>query len=151
MDTLFNEELHLLNILRQDKIMFLRSAGGGEHLSESVKASLEARCISDEGTTASSTDSNGKAERLKRIFIDMGSFTLNNMAAENSEKFWEERISAAIRNILYKKACSTSRTPSEELHGMRPDLSHIRVFESKSFLHKAKKRRTRKFGGKGEE
>lgn len=98
-----------------------------------------------------SPESNGKADRLNRTLTDMDVFMLKNMTAENSEKFGVEGIRAAIRNIRYTKACATRQTPPEALHGIKPDLSHIWVFESKAFVHKPMKRQTWKHDGKGEE
>ena len=65
-----------------------------------------------------------------------------------NERLWAEAVNAAcyIRNRLFSSATSeTTKTPYEILLNKKPDLSNLRIFGSKSYVHIPKAKRQGKF------
>lgn len=67
----------------------------------------------------------------------------------NYMHLWAEAIHTAnyLRNRMFSSAGTKgNKTPYETIMGKKPDVSHIRVFGSKAYIHLPKQKRTSKFG-----
>lgn len=146
-ESLFNETIGTLYLIRRKKVKWLRSDGGGEYISDTFSEWLKERGIIHEITTAYSPESNGRAERLNRTLIDMARSMLLQTDPEVSKPFWAEGINSAnyIRNRLVTKSTPEDRTPYEIIMGRKPDVSNIRIFGCTAYVHIPKARQHGKF------
>ena len=74
---------------------------------------------------------NGVAERKNRSFKEMETYLLQ---AKNLPPFFSETVNCVsyIQNIVPHKSV-VGATPFKALHGNKPNVSHLRVFGSKSW------------------
>ena len=66
---------------------------------------------------------------------------------------WDEAVLTAnyLRNRLFSESCSDGKkTPYEAFTGNRPDLSFLRIFGSRAFVHIPKVKRSDKLSGRAE-
>ena len=96
----------------------LRTDNAKEFLSGIFQKWMQSRGITHELTSAYSPESNGKAERLNRILLDMGRIMLHAAYhVPNYTCLWVEAVNCAnyLRNRLYSSPCSdTSKTPYDQ-------------------------------------
>lgn len=102
---------------------------------------LKQRRIVLELTTAYSLESNGSAEGLNRILMDMER-TMFLYASHFRNCFCDEAMNTAsfISNRLVTKSCTLRCTPFDVFHGGDPDVGFFRLFGNKAFGHKSKKK-----------
>lgn len=117
----------------------IRSDGGGEYGSNSLKKYFDDHGIVHHRTAPYSPQQNGVAERKNRYLVEMMRCML---ADSNMDKvFWGEAISTA--NYLQNRLPSSSvaSTPYELWHRKKPSYEHLRVFGSEAFVHIPKEKR----------
>ncbi|KYN50211.1 Copia protein [Cyphomyrmex costatus] len=92
---------------------------------------------------------NGTAERFNRTIMDMARCLLDE--AQVHKKYWPEIISAAtylknrsLANTIEKK------TPYEIFFRKRPNVSHLKLYESKVFVRKPEQKRLSKWDKKAD-
>ena len=146
LETLRQTRIKNLHITCYDteKIKRLRTDNGKEFLSNNFKKWLAAKGILHELTSAYSPESNGKAERLNRTLLDMArTMLLSAPQLPKLKQMWAEAVNTAcyIRNRLFTSVSSVEKTPYEILLNKRPDISHIRVFGSRAYVHIPKNHR----------
>ena len=148
-DMILEMETALNCQVQQLRVQRVRSDNAKEFLSKQVIDWLKAKGIQQELSPPYSPESNGKAERLNRTLIDMARTML--MGAKNlplHPKLWAEAVHTAnyIRNRLFTAASNDpSKTPYEIIMGKKPNLSHIRKFGAKAYVHIPKTKRETKF------
>jgi transposase InsO family protein len=123
-------------------IKMLRTDNGGEFMSKAFTAFLESQGILHQTTAPYSPQQNGVAERANRTLVESARSMLHarNMAYE----FWGEAVSTAayLRNRNCTKAIK-DMTPEEAWSGSKPDVSHLRIFGTRAFVHVPKERRSK--------
>ena len=110
-----------------------------EFLSTNFTKWLVENGIHHELTSAYSPESNEKAERLHRTLLDMArTMLISGKHLPQHNLMWAEAINTEcyIRNRLSTSASSEKKTPYELILNKRPDVSHIRAFGAKSYVHK---------------
>lgn len=124
------------------KMMIFRSDGGGEYEGELT------RLLADEGIIHQKSppyvhQANGAAENLILHLKDNARSMM--IAANLPDCFWEYalQMAAYVHNRLVSRSntASKNKTPYEAMFGKKPDISHIRVFGCKVFVHVPKETR----------
>ncbi|KHJ44492.1 integrase core domain protein [Trichuris suis] len=127
----------------------LRTDNGKEYVTnEQLLKFLKREGIKHQTTLAYTPQQNGVAERRNRSLQEMAKCML--LDANIPTSFWGEEMLAAayLQNRLPSR--SVSRTPKELWDGKKPDVSHIRIFGSKS-LTLVPKQLHKKWDDKAEE
>ena len=134
------------------KIKAVRMDGGSEYQSTlrnsnsfqtTLQNYLRVNGIDSEVTTRYSPESNGISERLNRTLLDMSRTML--FGANLPNKLWPEAMSAAlyIKNRIPHSSIPSTTTPYELWYGVKPSLSHLRVFGCTAHAHIPEERRRR--------
>ena len=112
----------------------LRSDNGGEFASNEVKEFCDSNGISQEFSTSYTPEQHARAERPWRTLYQMARAMLTT--ADMEDKFWALAVITAvyIKNRSLTKAFKEDKTPYELFHGVKPDVSHFRVWGSKVFI-----------------
>ena len=117
------------------KLRALHSDRGGEYIAETVKEFLDEKGIEHHKTMPGSPQQNGKAERFNRTVMDKAMAMMH--AAGLSSGFWECAVQTALHVYNRTPARKLSwRTPYEIWNpGQVPDVSHLRIFGCKGYMH----------------
>ena len=120
----------------------LRTDGGGEYIHDQFNRYLLTMGIERQVTVARTPQQNGVAERANRTIMEAARAMLH--AAGLPLSFWEYAVMAAVylRNRSPTKAL-TDATPYEAWRGDKPDLSHLRVFGCRAYMHVDKTKRSK--------
>jgi transposase InsO family protein len=124
------------------KVKIVRSDGGGEYDSREVTRFLQDKGISQELTTPATPQHNGVSERMNRTLLERVRSMLDD--ADLPDSFWLEAAlyAAHIHNVTPTRALD-DMTPEECWSGTKPDVSRLRVFGARAFVHVPKKHRTK--------
>ncbi|HEX4706357.1 MAG TPA: reverse transcriptase domain-containing protein, partial [Candidatus Udaeobacter sp.] len=112
----------------------LRSDGGGEYTGAVVQNFLRERGIKHEVTTPETPQHNGVSERMNRTLLDKVRTMLYDSSLPPSYWYHALEYAVLLHNISPTQALPDV-TPAEAWSGNKPDVSHIRVFGSKAFVH----------------
>ena len=108
------------------------SDGGGEYVKIYVQNFCESEGIRMEHSVPYTPQQNGVVERKNRPLKKMATFLLH--AKHLPPYLWAEAVKCAsyLHNRVPHKSV-VGVTPFEALHGYKPNVSHMRVFGSKSW------------------
>lgn len=116
------------------KIKVLRTDNGGEYCNDQLKKFLKSRGIKHELTVPYTPQQNGVAERYNRSIMEK----VRSMLVEsNSQKqMWAEAANTAVY-LLNRSPTKKVKdaTPEEKWTGSKIDLSHLRVFGCRGYVH----------------
>jgi len=118
------------------KLQRFRSDGGGEYISTVFIKELFNSGVKHEITPAATPEMNGVAERLNRTLVESTKSILYE--AELEDEWWAEAIMTVtyLTNLSPTAALQDqSITPFEAWKGIKPDLSHLRIFGSECWVH----------------
>lgn len=105
----------------------LRTDRGGEFNSNLFSVFCIQTGIKHYTTTAYSPQQNGVVERRNQTVVEMARCMLKAMQVP--PKFWAEAISAAVYVLNRSPTKSLlNKTPFEAWHGVKPNVSHLKVF-----------------------
>ena len=135
-----------LNIENQT-VKRLRSDNGGEYASNDFERFCANRGIQHEPTIPYSPQQNGVAEHMNRTLLETARSMLHH--AQKPLTFWAEAISTAcyVRNRS-PTAFLKNVTPYEHWYGKKPDVSNLKVFGCKAYVHVPDAKRKGKFDKK---
>lgn len=128
--------------------MVLRTDNGKEYFSTEISNYLKEQRIQHQLTVAYTPQQNGVAERKNRSLTESARYML--LDAGLDKRFWGEAILTAVYLQNRTISRSINKTPLKLFIGEKPDISHIRVFGSKTYSLIPKQRR-RKLDNKAEE
>ena len=113
-----------------------------EYIHDQFNTYLFTMGIERQVTVARTPQQNGVAERANRTIMEAARAMLH--AAGLPLSFWECAVMAAVylRNRSPTKAL-TDATPYEAWRGDKPDLSHLRVFGCRAYMHVDKTKRSK--------
>lgn len=115
------------------RVTTLRSDNGGEYTSGEFEDWLADNGIKHETSAPHTPEQNGVAERDNRTIMEGARSLLH--AKDLPLELWAEAVGCTVY-ILNRALTSTSPvTPYEAWYGKRPDLSNLRIFGSKCFVH----------------
>ena len=117
-----------------NQVLSLRSDGGGEYTSTNLEVYLRLKGIKHEITTPDTPQHNGVAERMNRTLLDKVRAML--IDADLPETYWYDALhyAAHIHNVTPTHALENV-TPEEAWSGNKPDISDLRVFGARAFMH----------------
>ena len=117
-----------------EHIFALRSDRGGEYTANTVQEYLRDKGIKHELTTPDTPQHNGVAECMNQTLLDKVRAML--IDAELPEAYWFDalRYAAHIHNVTLTHALENI-TPEEVWSGNKPDISDLRVFRARAFVH----------------
>ncbi|KAJ3704843.1 hypothetical protein LUZ61_008548 [Rhynchospora tenuis] len=123
-------------------IKALRSDRGCEYISKEFEYFCEEHGIRRFLTAPYSPQQNGVAERKNRTILDM---VRSMLKSKNMPKeFWAEVVQCAV---YLQNRCPTASlenmTPQEAWCGVKPTVSHLKVFGSVAYAHIPDQRRTK--------
>src|SRR5262249_3184776 len=118
----------------------LRSDNGGEYVGREFLAYLTAKGLRAQTTTPYRPEQNGRAERMNRTLMESARSMLH--ARDLPRSLWGEALTTAayIRNRCPASVLD-GRTPEEAWTGSVPDISNMRVFGCKEYVHVPKEQR----------
>ena len=122
----------------------LRSNNGGEYFSNDFDTFCTDRGIQRGPTIPYSPQQNGVAERMNRTLLEAARSMLHH--AKKPIAFWAEAI--AIACYLRNRSPTSSLkdgTPYEHWYGEKPDVSNLKVFGCKAYVHVPDVKRKGKF------
>ena len=118
------------------KVQRVRSDRGGEYLGGILQDFLKQRGIVHETSAPHTPQQNGAAERLNRTLLERVRAMLHDSQLPLS--FWAEAVNTAnmVRNVSPASRAG-DQTPWERFHGLKPDVSRLRVFGCKVYTRVA--------------
>ena len=121
------------------KYKAVRTDNGGEYVNEELEDYLKARGIEHQKTVPYSPQQNGKVERLNRTHLESTRAMLIDSGLPLP--MWAEAMQTAnvLRNL--SPAPGKDKTPIEAHCGEKPDVSHLRPFGAKVYVHVDKSKR----------
>ena len=127
-------------LVTENHVKTLRSDNGGEYGSKMFDAYLKEKGIVHETTVPFNPAQNGVSERMNHTIVETALSMLSQSNMPN--EFWAEAINTAV--YLRNRSPTTSLnaiTPYEALFNRKPDVSHLRVFGCRAFVHIPKEQR----------
>jgi hypothetical protein len=123
-------------------LKILRSDGGGEYTAHAVQTYLSEKGVQHEVTTPDTPQHNGVAERMNRTLLDKVRSMLQDAALP--ESYWYDALeyAALLHNVTPTRALD-GITPEESWSGNKPDVSRLRVFGARAFVHIPEKQRSK--------
>jgi transposase InsO family protein len=112
-------------------IKWIRSDNGGEFTSHAFHQYLNTNGIQLATTSVYSPESNGLAERMNRTLSTKARSILFDSKLPNT--LWDH-IFKTVAYLTNRSPCRAlgGLTPYEKLYGEAPDLSHLRIIESRA-------------------
>ena len=122
-------------VVTDHRVNLYRSDGDGEYRSHEFQNYLELKGIHHEITNAYTPQENGAAERENRVIMNMARSILSDAQLPNS--FWRDAVvyTAYILNRIPSRATDECLTPYQLYTGNIPNISHIRIFGCKAYVH----------------
>ncbi|KAG8947321.1 hypothetical protein FRC04_010897 [Tulasnella sp. 424] len=123
---------HLIKCLRDDK--------GGEFIGKKWDAFMTEQGIRHEKTTVNTPQQNGIAERKNRTLEEAVTSMLAQ--AKLPRAIWGQALQLAVQitNVSPTSAIK-DKTPYEAFYGKKPDLSMLRTFGCRAYVHVQKEKR----------
>ena len=116
------------------KVKILRSDNGGEYVSKENDRYLRDMGIVHQRTVPETPQQNGVAERMNRTIKEHASAMLHEAGLKTT--FWSYAVHTAVylSNRLPNRSLD-SMTPHEAWMGEKPDVSYLRVFGCRAWVH----------------
>ena len=122
------------------RIKIFRDDKGGEFMSKDFESLLQASGITREHTVRATPQQNGVAERRNRTH-DEGIVSMLQ-EAHLPKQFWGEALALHVRILNATPTSALSGvTPFEAVFKHKPDLSMLRVFGCRAFVHTGRDKR----------
>lgn len=140
--TCFVEFKNLVEMQTGARVKCLRSDNGTEYINKRFRSFCSSYGIVQQTSAPYSPQQNGLAERMNRTIVEMARSMVHYMGLDL--EWWGEAVNAAVYTInRLPNTARTSVSPFEVFYGKRPDLSHLRVFGSRGFVHVEKVKRSK--------
>lgn len=123
------------------RIVTVRSDNGGEYINNDLKSFFSGKGIHHQWTVPYTPEQNGVAERLNRTIQEKMRAMLFDSGL--STEMWAEAAVTANYLRVRSPAAGRDKTPWELFHGSPPDVSHLRVFGSTTYVQVPKEKRSK--------
>ncbi|KXJ68982.1 hypothetical protein RP20_CCG000687 [Aedes albopictus] len=125
------------------KIATLRCDNGGEYRSKEFERFCKKKGIQVEWTVPYTPEQNGVSERMNRTLVEKTRAMLEDCGID--KRFWGQAVQTAafLTNRSPTSAVDVKKTPFELWESKKPDVSKLRAFGSKVFVHLPKEHRTK--------
>jgi transposase InsO family protein len=141
-EALFRQLVQRILVETGQHVVILRSDNGGEYFSNAFEEWLKERGIKHESSAPKTPEQNGVSERSNRTIVEPARSMLH--AASLPIELWAEASNTAvyIKNGVVSRS-REGKTPFEIWKGIKPNLSHLRVFGADAYVHVPKDERTK--------
>jgi transposase InsO family protein len=129
----FKKYVNLLRSETNNLVHTLRSDNGGEFISTSFKIWLSEKGFSFESSSPYTPEQNGVAERANLTIFEAGRSLIH--ARHLPLELWGEAIACAVYVLNRVSNSISSVTPHQKWYGLKPNVSHLRIFGSIAFIH----------------
>ena len=131
--TTVKEVLLMLETQAGQQLKLVRTDRGSEYLNAPLMDFFKSKGIIHETTAPYTPQQNGAAERLNRTLMERVRAMLHG--AQLDVDMWAE--AAVTANFIRNRSPISGRakTPWELFYNSKPDISHMRVFGSKAYVH----------------
>lgn len=126
-----------------NKIKTLRTDNAGEYESAKFTNRLAELGIKHETSAPYSPQQNGVAERENRTLFEMARCMIHSSKSKMPLWIWGEAVAYASYILNRIPSSKSEKSPFEVWTGRKPNLSHIRIFGSRTFVHIPDARRTK--------
>ena len=118
------------------RVKRIRSDNATEIIGQELRGHIPG--VTTEQSVPYTPEQNGVAERMNRTLIDKARCMVDDLGV--NRELWGEAVKTAamIRNCMPVRGMPL--TPEEAWSGRKPDLSHLRVFGARTFVHIPKQR-----------
>ncbi|GMF25303.1 unnamed protein product [Phytophthora fragariaefolia] len=138
----FKEYKALVEAHTGRRIRCLCSDNGGEYVNKQFGDFIAAHGIVHQTSTPYTPQQNGLVMRMNRTLVEMARSMLYHRGM--AREWWGDALRTAV--YVTNRVPNTARpqsTPLEVFTGHKPDLSNLRVFGSRGFVHVDKSRRSK--------
>ena len=111
---------------RLEQLITFQSDNGGEYTSNQMKEYFRDEGICHRTTVRYTPEHNGVAERLNRTLME--SAEANRIHAGLDQRFWADAMATAVHLYNRRVHNTIGKTPYQAWNGIKPSLSHLRVF-----------------------
>jgi hypothetical protein len=125
------------------KIKVLRSDNAAEYVSARQRNTLTELGIIHEKSAPYTPQQNGMAERENRTVVEMARSMLYASKSKLPPSLWAEAIAYATYILKRIPSSKSTSSPFEKWNGTKPNLSHLRIFGSRTFVHVPDVKRTK--------
>jgi hypothetical protein len=115
------------------KIKVLRSDGGGEYCSKDFRDWLANSGIIHRITPPYTPQLNGVAERSNRTIVESARSQMYGKKVPL--ELWGLAVQCAVYVQNRTTSCTNSKTPFEYWYKKKPDISHLKIFGCRVFVH----------------
>ena len=121
------------------KLQKVRTDRGGEYLNTELDGYYKSKGVVHQTTAPYTPEQNGVAERFNRTLMERVKAML--LDAKLDKELWAE--AAVTANYIKNRSPSSSstQTPWELFYGRKPDVSNMRVFKARAYVHVPKQLR----------
>ncbi len=126
-----------------NKIKILRTDNGAEYLSIKFTNRMTELGIKHETSAPYSPQQNGVAERENRTLMEMARCMIHSSKSKLSLWIWGEAVAYAAYILNRIPSIKTEKSPFETWTSRKPNVSHIRIFGSRTFVHIPDAKRTK--------
>ena len=122
-------------------VRIVRTDRGGEYMSNELTQYFADKGIQHQLTAPYTPQQNGAAERLNRTLMERVRAMLQDM--QLPQHLWAEAVVAANYARNRSPSLARTKTPWELLMGSKPDVSLLRVFGARAYVHVPKHQRSK--------
>jgi hypothetical protein len=115
------------------KVKAVQTDRGGEYVNEEMTTLLSKRGIAHIKTTGYSPEQNGSTKRLNRDLQEKGRAMLEDSGL--GKELWAKAMVTANYTRNWLPSRMHGKTPWEKFFGEKPDVSHMRVFGARAYMH----------------
>jgi transposase InsO family protein len=135
------ETITMLETQSGARVRRVRTDGGGEYVNNTLEAFFKSKGVILETTVPYSPEMNGAAERLNRTLMERVRAMLEE--SQLPSDLWAEAVSTASYLRNRSPVSNRDKTPWELFFGYTPDVSHLRAFGARAYVHIPKEKRNK--------
>lgn len=136
----FNKFKSLVENQTGNKLKTIRTDNGTEYVNHTFKQMLERFGIVHQTTEPYTPEHNGVAEKANRTIVEMARTML--LEVKLPRKYWAEAVSTAVYLLNKCPTQVLSNEVSDEAGtGIKPNLSHLKIFGCEAMVHIPKQTR----------
>ena len=125
--------------LSSSPVVTVRSDRGGEFIAEQLSSWFKEQGVMHQHTAPYTPQQNGRAERLNNTLQNSARSMLHDAGLQ--DELWADAMCTASYVRNRSPVTGLDKTPWEAFTGRRPDVSHLRVWGCKAFVHVPKQHR----------
>lgn len=137
--TVVKEVIRLLEVQSGEKLRAVRTDRGTEYVNHTLEDYFKAKGVIHEKTAPYTPEQNGSAERLNRTLMERVRAMLSD--AKLTEDMWAEAVVTANFTRNRSPVSTQAKTPWELFFTNKPDVSFVRVFGARAYVHVPKQLR----------